>query len=99
MSKKVKLKTTRINIIRTNDNRIMIDLKTLEQIISNHLVKLLQGNNKPSLDTATLIKVYEALSSINDTAIKRIEEQNVTSSKYNNNTIKEIELDLDELFE
>lgn len=97
MNKLVKLNTTRINIIRTNDNHIMIDLKTLEQIISNHLVDLLQNNDK-TLDVATLIKVYELLSNINETAINRIEEQNTSSTKYSNNTIKEIELDSKELF-
>lgn len=33
-------KLVRINIIRTNDNRIMVDIKALELLISNHLIKL-----------------------------------------------------------
>lgn len=33
-------KLVRINIIRTNDNRIMVDIKALELLISNHLIKI-----------------------------------------------------------
>lgn len=49
-------------------------------------------------DPKTYLSVKETLSSINETAVLRIQEQNTTSTRYVNNTIKEIELDCTKLF-
>ncbi len=91
-------KLVRINIIRTNDNRIMVDIKALELLISNHLIKIYNDGKNDDNDPKTYLSVKETLSSINETAVLRIQEQNTTSTRYVNNTIKEIELDSTKLF-
>lgn len=91
-------KLVRINIIRTNDNRIMVDIKALELLISNHLIKIYNDEKNDDNDPKTYLLVKETLSSINETAVLRIQEQNTTSTRYVNNTIKEIELDSTKLF-
>lgn len=88
---------TRLNILRTNDNRIMVDIKALEAIIGNQLIKLAYEKND-EFDPNTLLCVKDTLASIAETAVLRIQEQNATSTRYVNNTIKEIELDSKKLF-
>lgn len=86
--------TVRINIIKSTDNRILIDAKTFESIIDNKIIDTLSGNQQNGLDTTTLIKVKKSLSDIVDTAVNRIKEQEATAAQRPNlNQVKEIELD------
>ena len=96
--KKPKSLIVRINTLRTNDNRILVDLKTLESLIDNKIIEETLARTA-SLDVDTLSKVKSTLSDINDTAVLRIKEQNATGIKYVNNTIKELELESSKLFE
>ena len=95
--KKPRTAISRINIIRMNDNKIMVDIMALEMLVADKLIDIYNGAND-DLCNVTLIAVKETLSNITETAIQRIQEQNATSTKYQNNTIKEIELDTTKLF-
>lgn len=94
---KTDIKTVRLNIIKTNDNKIMVDLEALELILSNYVLAIYNGE-KTDNDPKTLLCVKQTLSDIKDTAVLRIKEQNTTATRYTNNSIKEIEIDFSKLF-
>lgn len=96
-SKKIEPGISRVNIIKTKDNKIMVDIKALEMLVADKLI-CLYNNPKEDLCNKTLIAVKETLSDISETAIERIEEQNAAGTKYQADTIKEIELDTSKLF-
>lgn len=96
-TKKIEPGITRVNIIKTKDNKIMVDIKALEMLVADKLI-CLYNNPKEDLCNKTLIAVKETLSDISETAIERIEEQNAAGTKYQADTIKEIELDTSKLF-